>query len=48
MGQGDVVWQSDLDVIQRVINNEPTETSLNAVVAKYLINRTAQVEHVAP
>ncbi|MFC1763182.1 nucleoside-diphosphate kinase [Planctomycetota bacterium] len=42
LGQGDVVWQSDLDVLRRCVNNESAETSLNAVVAKYLINRNAQ------
>lgn len=40
---GDEMWQSDLDVLQRYANNEPSETPLNAVVAKYLINRTVQV-----
>jgi len=39
---GDEVWQSDLAVLRQYANKEPCETPLNAVVAKYLINRTVQ------
>lgn len=39
---GDEVWQSDLAVLRQYANHEPCETPLNAVVAKYLINRTVQ------
>jgi nucleoside-diphosphate kinase len=35
---GHLVWQSDLEVLQRWRQGQPTPISLDAVIAKYLIN----------
>jgi nucleoside-diphosphate kinase len=40
LAPGDVVWKTDLEILQSCARNEPAKGSLNAVVAKYLINRT--------
>jgi nucleoside-diphosphate kinase len=40
LAPGDVVWKTDLEVLQSCARNEPAKGSLNAVVAKYTINRT--------
>jgi nucleoside-diphosphate kinase len=37
---GDDVWKTDLDVLQLAASNVSSEIPLNAVVAKYLINRS--------
>lgn len=42
LAPGDVVWKSDLDILQQHSQGEPSHGGLNKVVAKYLINRTAQ------
>ena len=42
LAPGDVAWTSDLDILQSVAQNKPTQTHLNAVVAKYLINKNLQ------
>ena len=39
LAPGDVVWKTDLDILQSYARNEPAKDRLNAVVAKYLINR---------
>lgn len=39
---GDVVWKSDLDILEKHAENIPTEASLKKVVAKYLINKNVQ------
>lgn len=39
LAPGDVVWQSDLDALRAAEQGRPAATSLNAVVAKYLLNR---------
>ena len=39
LAPGDVVWKTDLDILQRYARKEPTKDRLNTVVAKYLINR---------
>ncbi len=36
---GDVVWKTDLEVLEGFSQNKPVKGSLNAVVAKYLINK---------
>ena len=40
LAPGDVVWKSDLAILQSYARNEPVEDRLNAVVAKYLINKS--------
>ena len=40
LAPGDVVWKTDLEILQSCARNEPAKGSLNAVVAKYTINRT--------
>jgi len=39
---GDVVWKTDLEILQAYDKGEPTQGSLNSVIAKYLINRVPQ------
>ncbi|UCG79469.1 MAG: hypothetical protein JSV21_04125 [Nitrospirota bacterium] len=36
--RGDTVWSSDLDALIKISKGEHSELSLNAIVAKYLIN----------
>jgi len=36
---GDVVWESDLEALRMIQQNKPALCSLNAITAKYLINR---------
>ncbi len=40
LAPGDMVWKSDLAILQSYARNEPVEGRLNAVVAKYLINKS--------
>jgi nucleoside-diphosphate kinase len=35
---GDVVWKSDLDTLRQLLQSPPAPSSLESVVAKYLIN----------
>ncbi len=42
LAPGDVVWKSDLEILQQFSPGQPSNGALNKVVAKYLINRTAQ------
>ncbi len=42
LAPGDVVWASDLEILKRYQQQEPTEAHLARVVAKYLINRNGQ------
>ncbi len=42
LAPGDVAWKTDLDILQSCARNEPAKDRLNAVVAKYLINRDSQ------
>ncbi len=42
LAPGDVAWKSDLDILEAYEPGEPSDGQLNKVVAKYLINRTAQ------
>lgn len=42
LAPGDIVWSSDIEVLQRVQQGRPLPYSLNAVAAKYLINETAE------
>jgi len=42
LAPGDVVWKSDLEILRRHADGKPSGGQLNKVVAKYLINRTAQ------
>lgn len=42
LAPGDVVWTSDLEILRRCSHGEPSKGQLNKVVAKYLVNRTAQ------
>ncbi len=41
LAPGDVVWKTDLDILQSCARNEPAKGRLNTVVAKYLINRSS-------
>jgi nucleoside-diphosphate kinase len=38
---GDIVWKSDMKVLRQLKKGETQDYSTNAVIAKYLINRTA-------
>jgi nucleoside-diphosphate kinase len=38
LAPGDMPWASDLDALQRIARGEPASCTLDAVVAKYLIN----------
>jgi nucleoside-diphosphate kinase len=40
LAPGDVMWKTDMEVLQSCARNEPAKGRLEAVVAKYLINRT--------
>lgn len=40
LAPGDVAWKTDLDILRNYGPNESAKGKLNAVVAKYLINRT--------
>lgn len=42
LAPGDVVWKTDLEILQSHTGNQPEKGRLNAVVAKYLINRNTQ------
>ncbi len=39
LAPGDVVWKTDLTILQSCARNKPVKGRLNAVVAKYLINK---------
>ncbi len=39
LAPGDVVWKTDLEILQGYARNETAKGRLNTVVAKYLINR---------
>jgi nucleoside-diphosphate kinase len=39
LAPGDVAWKSDLEILRSCAGGEPAKGRLNAVVAKYLINR---------
>lgn len=40
LAPGDVAWKTDLDILRGCVRSEPEKCGLNAVVAKYLINRS--------
>ncbi len=40
LAPGDVVWKTDMEILQACAGNEPSKCRLNTVVAKYLINRS--------
>jgi nucleoside-diphosphate kinase len=42
LAPGDVVWKSDLEILRHHAQGQPSQGRLNKVVAKYLVNRTAQ------
>ncbi len=42
LAPGDVAWKTDLEILQNHTPETPAQGGLNKVVAKYLINRTAQ------
>ena len=42
LAPGDVVWKSDLEVLQQHAEGKGAEDTLSKVVAKYLINRNVQ------
>jgi len=42
LAPGDVVWKSDLEILQQQTPGEPSGGKLSKVVAKYLINRNIQ------
>jgi nucleoside-diphosphate kinase len=39
LAPGDVAWKSDLEALRLLVRGEPAACTLDAVVAKYLINR---------
>lgn len=39
LAPGDVVWKTDLEILQKCSGSEPEKCELNTVIAKYLINR---------
>lgn len=41
---GNVVWQSDMEVLRALIQGKPAAASLASVVAKYLINTSKEIE----
>ena len=41
LAPGDVVWKSDLEILQSHAEGGQPKGSLNSVIAKYLINRSA-------
>jgi nucleoside-diphosphate kinase len=41
LAPGDVVWKSDLDILEAYAQNKPCSEHINRVAAKYLINRNA-------
>jgi nucleoside-diphosphate kinase len=41
---GNVVWQSDIEVLRALIQGKPTAASLASVVAKYLINTSKEIQ----
>lgn len=36
---GDIVWQTDIEALQKLVNGEESTTSLHGVAAKYLVNK---------
>ncbi len=42
LAPGDVAWETDMEILQDYLNNEPAKGTLNSVVAKYLINKNVQ------
>ncbi len=44
LAPGDVVWKSDLEILQQHAQGQPSNGALNKVVAKYLINRAAKAQ----
>jgi nucleoside-diphosphate kinase len=41
---GNVVWQSDMEVLRALIQGKPADASLESVVAKYLVNISKEIE----
>ena len=39
LSPGDIVWTSDMKVLQQLREGKKLDYSVNAVIAKYLINR---------
>jgi len=39
---GDIVWKSDLDALQQHLKKEKAGTTLESVVAKYLVNKSVE------
>ena len=44
LSPGDIAWKSDLESLQALQRNEPALCTLEAVVAKYLINREPEAD----
>jgi nucleoside-diphosphate kinase len=42
LAPGDIAWKTDLDTLQRIADNNPADSSVSSVIAKYLINRDVQ------
>ena len=42
VGPGDVVWKTDLEILQKCKSNDADNCGLNSVIAKYFINRDVQ------
>ena len=42
LAPGDVAWETDMEILQDYLNNEPAKGTLNSVVVKYLINKNVQ------
>ncbi len=42
IGPGEIVWESDMKVLQQLIKGQNQDYSTNAVIAKYLINKETE------
>ncbi|NLW30419.1 MAG: nucleoside-diphosphate kinase [Fibrobacter sp.] len=38
LAPGDIAWKSDLEGLQKIANNQPSSITLQAIIAKYLVN----------
>lgn len=42
LAPGETAWQSDLEALRRIARGEPSDVSLDAVAAKYLVNERCE------
>jgi nucleoside-diphosphate kinase len=43
LAPGDTAWKSDLDALRLIVKGKPSDVSVDAVAAKYLINEECEV-----